>query len=53
MSSIVRLEGVTKNYGEEPVMVHALRGVDLSISSGEVCGGWRALRGRAKVRCSI
>ncbi|HSG98904.1 MAG TPA: ABC transporter ATP-binding protein [candidate division Zixibacteria bacterium] len=33
--NIVRLEGVTKDYGEGDVVVHALRGVDLVMRAGE------------------
>ena len=33
--TIVSLQGVTKNYGEGEVMVHALRGVDLNMEVGE------------------
>ncbi|MBW1709631.1 MAG: ABC transporter ATP-binding protein [Deltaproteobacteria bacterium] len=35
MQSIVRLKGVTKDYGQGEVVVHALRGVDLSIQTGD------------------
>jgi len=31
---IVRLEGVTKDYGDGQVVVHALRGVDLELEAG-------------------
>ena len=33
--AVIRLEGVTKTYGEGPVAVEALRGVDLEIDSEE------------------
>jgi putative ABC transport system ATP-binding protein len=35
MSAIVRLAGVTKDYGQGNGLVHALRGVDLVIEAGE------------------
>jgi len=35
MKSIVKLTGVTKNYGQDEVIVKALRGVDLDIEPGE------------------
>jgi putative ABC transport system ATP-binding protein len=34
MESIVKLEGVTKDYGQGEVIVHALRGVDLELEKG-------------------
>jgi putative ABC transport system ATP-binding protein len=34
MNSIVRLSGVTKDYGQGDVVVHALRGVDLELEEG-------------------
>ncbi|MFC1654468.1 ABC transporter ATP-binding protein, partial [Myxococcota bacterium] len=36
MAAIVQLEGVTKDYGQGDVTVHALRGVDLSIQKGDL-----------------
>jgi len=36
MEAIVQLEGVTKNYGQGNVIVHALRGVDLTIQKGDL-----------------
>ena len=36
MAAIVQLEGVTKNYGQGDITVHALRGVDLSIQKGDL-----------------
>ncbi len=35
MSSIVNIQGLTKDYGQNGVVTHALRGVDLTIESGE------------------
>ena len=35
MTHIVRIEGLTKDYGEGEVLTHALRGVDLAIETGE------------------
>ena len=35
MSAIVRLDGVTKVFGEGEIAVHALRGVDLVMQAGE------------------
>jgi putative ABC transport system ATP-binding protein len=35
MEAIVRLEGITKDYGQGNVIVHALRGVDLEIKKGD------------------
>ena len=35
MSNIVRMQGVTKDYGQGDIIVHALRGVDLELGSGE------------------
>ena len=35
MDTIVRLKEVTKDYGKGEVVVHALRGVDLNIESGD------------------
>ena len=32
----IRLQGVTKDYGEGDALVHALRGVDLEIDAGEL-----------------
>ncbi len=34
METIVKLQNITKDYGQGDVIVHALRGVDLSIKSG-------------------
>jgi putative ABC transport system ATP-binding protein len=34
MESIIRLEGVTKDYGQGDLVVHALRGLDLEIPKG-------------------
>ena len=36
MAAIVQMEGVTKDYGQGDVTVHALRGVDLSIQKGDL-----------------
>jgi putative ABC transport system ATP-binding protein len=36
MEAIVKLEGVTKDYGQGNVIVHALRGVDLTIQKGDL-----------------
>ncbi len=36
MEAIVQLEGVTKDYGQGNVIVHALRGVDLTIQKGDL-----------------
>jgi putative ABC transport system ATP-binding protein len=36
MEAIVQLEGVTKDYGQGNVTVHALRGVDLTIQKGDL-----------------
>jgi putative ABC transport system ATP-binding protein len=36
MSAMLELRGVTKTYGEGAAEVHALRGVDLSVSPGEL-----------------
>ena len=36
MEAIVKLEGVTKNYGQGDVIVHALRGVSLDIQKGDL-----------------
>jgi len=36
MEAIVKLEGVTKEYGQGNVKVHALRGVDLTIGKGDL-----------------
>jgi len=36
MEAIVQLEGVTKDYGQGNVTVHALRGVNLSIQKGDL-----------------
>jgi len=33
---VLELDGVTKTYGEKPTEVHALRGVDLTVASGEL-----------------
>ena len=33
---IVEVKGVSKHYGEGPARVDALRGVDLTVHSGEV-----------------
>lgn len=35
MSTIVRMQGVTKDYGQGDIIVHALRGVDLELGAGE------------------
>ena len=35
MSAIVRMQGVTKDYGQGDITVHALRGVDLELGAGE------------------
>ncbi|MBW2090759.1 MAG: ABC transporter ATP-binding protein [Deltaproteobacteria bacterium] len=35
MESIVRLQGVTKDYGQGEVVVHALRGVNLTVQAGD------------------
>jgi putative ABC transport system ATP-binding protein len=35
MDSIVSLQGVTKDYGEGEVVVHALRGVDFNLQTGD------------------
>lgn len=35
MSEIIKLEGVTKEYGQGDIIIRALRGVDLSIKKGE------------------
>jgi putative ABC transport system ATP-binding protein len=35
MEEIVRLEGVTKDYGDNEVVVHALRGIDLVLGRGD------------------
>jgi putative ABC transport system ATP-binding protein len=35
MEAIVKLESVTKNYGQGNVIVHALRGIDLEIKKGD------------------
>lgn len=35
MDSIVSLQGVTKDYGEGEVVVHALRGVSLTLQTGD------------------
>lgn len=35
MNSIVSLQGVTKDYGEGEVVVHALRGVDFNLQTGD------------------
>jgi putative ABC transport system ATP-binding protein len=35
MATIVRLEGVTKDYGKEQALTRALRGVDLALDAGE------------------
>jgi len=35
MDSIVSLQGVTKDYGEGEVVVHALRGVDFALQTGD------------------
>jgi putative ABC transport system ATP-binding protein len=34
MEAIVKLQGVTKDYGQGDVLVHALRGVDLELEKG-------------------
>src|SRR5258708_503216 len=34
--SVLELRGVSKTYGQEPAMVHALAGVDLSVRAGEM-----------------
>jgi putative ABC transport system ATP-binding protein len=34
--SVLVLRGVSKTYGREPAMVHALAGVDLSVQAGEM-----------------
>jgi putative ABC transport system ATP-binding protein len=36
MEAIVKLEGVTKDYGQGNVIVNALRGVDLTIQKGDL-----------------
>ncbi len=36
MESIVELNGVTKDYGQGQVVVHALRGVDLQLAKGDM-----------------
>jgi len=36
MTAIVRVEGITKDYGQGEVIVHALRGVDLAIDQGSL-----------------
>jgi putative ABC transport system ATP-binding protein len=36
MEAIVQLEGVTKDYGQGNVIVHALRGVSLTIQKGDL-----------------
>jgi putative ABC transport system ATP-binding protein len=36
MEAIVQLEGVTKDYGQGDVIVHALRGVSLTIQKGDL-----------------
>jgi len=33
--SVLQLRGVSKTYGHEPAVVHALGGVDLSVRAGE------------------
>jgi putative ABC transport system ATP-binding protein len=41
VAAIVRLQGVNKDYGEDEVVVHALRGVDLTLQAGDfaaMCG---------------
>lgn len=35
MSNIVEVSGVTKDYGQNGIVTHALRGVDLTIMAGE------------------
>jgi len=35
MSELIKLEGVTKEYGQGDITIRALRGVDLSIKKGE------------------
>ena len=35
MTTIVQMKGVTKDYGQGDITVHALRGVDLELGSGE------------------
>jgi putative ABC transport system ATP-binding protein len=35
MNAIVKLQNVTKDYGQGDVIVHALRGIDLQIAAGE------------------
>ena len=32
--SVLELRGVSKTYGQEPALVHALAGVDLSVRPG-------------------
>ena len=35
-ASVLELRGVSKTYGREPDLVHALTGVDLSVRAGEM-----------------
>ena len=35
MAKIVEVSGVTKDYGEDGIVTHALRGVDLVLMAGE------------------